>query len=100
MGRGALENKPHLVSWKAICATKKEEGLGIRSLSTFNKALLGKWLWRFANENDPLWKQIITRKYDLQEGGCSQGVRDRYGMGVWKTIKMVGRTLELTPTSS
>ena len=87
-GGGALENKPHLVSWKAICATKKEGGLGIRSLSIFNKALLGKWLWRFANENESLWKQIISSKYDLQEGGwCSKGVRDRYGVGVWKAIR-------------
>ncbi|KAL6343049.1 hypothetical protein AAG906_017861 [Vitis piasezkii] len=87
-GGGALENKPHLVSWKAICATKKEGGLGIRSLSTFNKALLGKWLWRLANENESLWKQIISSKYDLQEGGwCSKGVRDRYGVGIWKAIR-------------
>ncbi|RVW42464.1 putative ribonuclease H protein [Vitis vinifera] len=87
-GGGALENKPYLVSWKAICATKKEGGLGIRSLSTFNKALLGKWLWRLANENESLWKQIISSKYDLQEGGwCSKGVRDRYGVGVWKAIR-------------
>ena len=64
-GGGALDNKPHLVSWKVICATKKDEGLAICSLATFNKALLGKWLWRFANENEPLWKQIISSKYDL-----------------------------------
>ena len=43
-GRGALENKPHLVSWKIICVAKKDGGLGIRSLAAFNKALLGKWL--------------------------------------------------------
>ena len=87
-GGGALENKPHLVSWKVICAAKKDGGLGIHSLATFNKALLRKWLWRFANKNEPLWKQIISSKYDLQEEGwCSKGVRDHYGVGVWKAIK-------------
>ena len=40
------------------------------------------------NENESLWKQIISSKYDLQEGGwCSKGVRDSYGVGVWKAIK-------------
>ncbi|RVW42450.1 Transposon TX1 uncharacterized 149 kDa protein [Vitis vinifera] len=87
-GGGALENKPHLVCWKVICAAKKDGGLGIRNLAIFNKALLGKWLWRFANENDSLWKQIISSKYDLQDGGwCSKGGRDRYGVGVWKAIR-------------
>ncbi|WKA01914.1 hypothetical protein VitviT2T_020163 [Vitis vinifera] len=87
-GGGALENKPHLVSWKVVCADKKKGGLGIRSLATLNKALLGKWLWRFANENEPLWKQIILSKYDLQEGGwCSKDARNRYGVGVWKAIR-------------
>ena len=87
-GGGALENRHHLVSWKIICVAKKDGGLSIRNLATFNQALLGKWLWRFANENDPLWKQIIIGKYGLQEGGgCSKGVRDRYGVGVWKVIR-------------
>ncbi|RVW47728.1 Transposon TX1 uncharacterized 149 kDa protein [Vitis vinifera] len=87
-GGGALEKKPHLVSWKVVCADKKKGGLGIRSLATFNKALLGKWLWRFANENEPLWKHIILSKYDLQEGGwCSKDGRNRYGVGFWKAIR-------------
>ncbi|RVX05614.1 putative ribonuclease H protein [Vitis vinifera] len=87
-GGGALENRPHLVSWKVICAAKKYGGLGIRSRAIFNKALLKKWLWRFANENESLWKQIISRKYNLKEGGwCSKGVRDHYGVGVWKAIR-------------
>ena len=41
-GGGALENRPHLVSWKIICAAKKDGDLGIRSLAILNKALLGK----------------------------------------------------------
>ena len=29
-----------------------------------------------------------SSKYDLQDGGwCSKGVRDRYGVGVWKAIR-------------
>ncbi|RVW22717.1 hypothetical protein CK203_103828 [Vitis vinifera] len=59
--------------------------------ATFNKALLGKWLWRFANENEPLWKQIILSKYDLQEGGwCSKDARNQYGVGVGRPSEKVG----------
>ncbi|RVW89589.1 hypothetical protein CK203_036424 [Vitis vinifera] len=80
---------------RVICAAKKDGGLGICSLATFNKALLGKWLWRFANENESLWKQIISTKYDLQEGGwCSKGARDRHGVGVWKAIRNEGWVAE------
>ncbi|RVX21349.1 putative mitochondrial protein [Vitis vinifera] len=40
-----------------------------------------------ALENKP-HLQIISSKYDLQEGGrCSKGVRDRYEVGVWKAIR-------------
>ncbi|RVX18902.1 putative ribonuclease H protein [Vitis vinifera] len=50
--------------------------------------LTWKQLWRFANENESLWKQIIFSKYDLQEGvWCFKDVRDRYGVGVWKAIR-------------
>ena len=42
MGRGSLENKPHLVSWHKVCKLRVEGGLGIHNLSILNKALLGK----------------------------------------------------------
>ena len=37
---GNLEQKPHLVRWELVCLSKKKGGLGIKSLSTLNKALL------------------------------------------------------------
>ena len=42
-GGGNLDKKIHLVKWKTIFSRKENGGLGLRSLFTFNRALLGKW---------------------------------------------------------
>ncbi|XP_041009378.1 uncharacterized protein LOC121253433 [Juglans microcarpa x Juglans regia] len=39
--------KFHLVSWDKVCKPILSGGLGIKNLKTFNRALLGKWLWRY-----------------------------------------------------
>lgn len=96
-GGGALVNKPHLLSWSVVCLEKVKAWLGFRSLGTFNKALLGKWSWRFATERNPLWKQVIIGKCGQEdEGWCTNGVRERYGVGAGKAIRnMVGRISRL-----
>ena len=68
---------------------KKEGSLGIHNLFTLNKALVGRWNWRFAMERDLLWKQIIIEKFVEEEGergggGAAAGsrwVREGYGVG-------------------
>jgi hypothetical protein len=36
------EFKYHLVSWSKVCSLISEEGLGVRDLMVFNRALFGK----------------------------------------------------------
>ena len=91
-GDGALEQNPHLVRWPIVCEDKSKGGLGVKSLGSFNKALLGKWAWRFANEKKALWNQVIRRKYGEERGGWrSCETREAYGVGLWKAINKVGQ---------
>ena len=86
-GGGSPERKIHLINWGVVCTHKEKGGLGIRKIVLLNKALLGKWIWRFAFEKDVLWKKVIGVKYGLE--GCgwrSNEVRGPFGVGVWKEI--------------
>ena len=52
-----------------------------------NRALLGKWNWRFALEVNSSWRKIISLKYGTKEGNLfTQGPRDSHGVGLWKDI--------------
>ena len=70
-----------------MCTQKEKGGLGIRRIGLLNKALVGKWIWRFAFEKDVLWKKVIEVKHGLE--GCgwrSKEVRGPFGVGIWKEI--------------
>ncbi|RVW54295.1 putative ribonuclease H protein [Vitis vinifera] len=86
-GGGSPERKIHLINWGVVCTHKEKGGLGIRKIGLLNKALLGKWIWRFAFEKDVLWKKVIGVKHGLE--GCgwrSKEVCGPFGVGVWKEI--------------
>uniref|UniRef100_A0A2N9FQZ1 Reverse transcriptase zinc-binding domain-containing protein n=1 Tax=Fagus sylvatica TaxID=28930 RepID=A0A2N9FQZ1_FAGSY len=75
------EHKFLLVNWQQVCSPLQNGGLGIRNLSVFNKALLGKWLWRYAVESDSLWCQVVDSKYGSQWGG--DGTRIKFWHDSW-----------------
>ena len=52
------KKKFHLVKWKELMVRKNTGGLGIRNLRKQNQSLMMKWLWKFANEDNMLWKEV------------------------------------------
>lgn len=90
-GGGALERKPHLVRSTTVCLDKRKGRLGVKSLALLDKALLGKWSWHFANEKEAFWNQVIRGQI---WGGTwwvvFAGVREGYGVGLWKAIRKFG----------
>lgn len=75
------------MAWDRICSPKANGGLGVRRLALFNVALLGKWLWRFVEENTRLWRRVVVVKFGEGRGGwCSGRVGQSHGLGLWKGI--------------
>ena len=52
-----------------------------------NKALLRKWAWRFGEEDNSAWKNVISLKYGTEEGGWfPRTPKGNAGVGLWKGI--------------
>jgi len=82
------EFKFHLVNWSKVCSPISSGGLGIRNLRFFNKALLGKWLWRYVHERESWWKSVVDAKYgSTRDGWCSLDPPRSHGVELWKNIR-------------
>ena len=82
-GRANGGSKIHLVKWEAVCADKEKGGLGLRKITLLNKALLGKWIWRFACAKEELWKKVLEAKYGKEElGWRTRKANGAFGVGV------------------
>ena len=75
-----------LVKWEVVMKQKSKGGLGVGDIAVKNAALLFKWWWRFATENDQLWKRVVKSIY--QES--SEFIPSSSGhkcTGPWQQIK-------------
>ena len=70
-----------------MCTQKESGGLGIWKIDLLNKALLGKWIRRFAFEEAFLWRKVIGVKYgQVGFGWRTKEARGTFGVGVWRDI--------------
>ena len=62
-------------------------GLGVRDLRLFNEALHRKWLQRFLNEKDNLWRKVVATKYgEAGFGWFPSTTQGSYGYSLWRYI--------------
>ncbi|RVW77759.1 putative ribonuclease H protein [Vitis vinifera] len=62
-------------------------GLGIGKIPLRNRALLGKWLWRFPRESTSLWHQVILSIYGTHSNGWDANTIVRWSHRCpWKAI--------------
>ncbi|XP_059308767.1 uncharacterized protein LOC132059938 [Lycium ferocissimum] len=53
-----------------------------------------KWLWRYNEQGQALWKEVIKSKYGELNPWCSNVSSNPYGAGVWRTIRNLWPSLE------
>ncbi|GJV80963.1 hypothetical protein Tco_1516833 [Tanacetum coccineum] len=56
---GELKRGKAKVAWDIICLPKREGGLGIRSLDTFNIALITTHIWNIVTTRESLWVRWV-----------------------------------------
>ncbi|GJS43380.1 putative reverse transcriptase domain, reverse transcriptase zinc-binding domain protein [Tanacetum coccineum] len=66
--QGDMKKGKAKVAWDVVCLPKREGGLGIRRLETFNKALISTHIWSIITGKESLWVKWI-HSYKLK-GRC------------------------------
>ena len=78
-----------MINWKFVCLSKEKGRLGIQDLASMNKALLVKWVRKFAGDEDSAWKKFIGLKNGTEEGEWfTSEARGNLGGSLWKAISI------------
>lgn len=64
---------------------KRCGGLGIKNLKNYNKAHRIKWLWKYVNNKQLLWAEVIDARYE--DRWMTKEVTAPYGVNLWRSTR-------------
>lgn len=85
-GSNDTKRKIHWVGWKKVIRPKTEGGLGIQSAKGRNMAYLAKLNWRFHEEKESFWAQVLSKKYLTQRRLGSNNAKTLPSTRTWKAM--------------
>ncbi|KAM6568616.1 hypothetical protein CsatB_016601 [Cannabis sativa] len=56
-------SKIHLASWDKVCLPKSFGGLGFKNGASWNRSILGKFVWAIMDKHDILWVKWVNNIY-------------------------------------
>ncbi|XP_017979659.1 PREDICTED: uncharacterized protein LOC108662698 [Theobroma cacao] len=84
---GSSEKKKiHYVNWSTVSNPKTQGRLGIIDLELKNRALLNKWLLRYANEPDRIWRQVVSAKNKLKPDWFAHSLGESTTIRFWEDL--------------
>ena len=84
---GVMDKKSlALVRWDVVQLPKKLGGLNVSNTLNRNLGLLIKWVWRYFQEPNSLWREIIRQKYKYPPTLTMMDISTVNKGGPWKAI--------------
>ena len=80
----SLDRHGAKVSWSSICYPQQEGGLGIKRIRDWNKAAVGKHLWRLLSSKTSIWADWVNKT--LLKGRSLWEVKPRSISWAWRKI--------------
>lgn len=93
-GSDDLYRKVHWMSWDRMGRAKDAGGMGFRSFSDFNRALLGKQCWRLISDENTLMAKVFKSRYYPRSNfmGATAGYQPSY---TWRSMLHAKEVTEL-----